>query len=270
MPTSATRRGVRLLALGVAVSLVVALSCSDSDSDTGTDPARDAAGDATGPEQPVIDPGDGGNYEPDVDPADFGGPIDNPYLPLLEGARWVYEGTSDGEAERIEVTVTGETREVMGIEATVVRDTVTAGGELVEDTDDWFAQDADGNVWYLGEDSKEYENGEVVSRAGSWEAGVDGALPGIVMPADPEVGQAYRQEYLAGEAEDLAEVVALDGRDTVAGEEYEDLLVIEEWNPLEPETVEHKSYAAGIGVVVEMVTAGGEGRMELVEFTAGE
>jgi hypothetical protein len=264
-----TRTHARLagpIAAGVVVGLVGLSACGDDSS--GEDAARTGTG-ADGSTTAVVDPGDGGDYEPAVDPADFGGPVDNPYLPFLPGARWVYEGTSDGERERIEVVVTGETREVMGIDAVVVRDTVSVEGEVIEDTYDWFAQDADGNVWYLGEDSKEYEGGEVTSTAGSWEAGVDGALPGIVMPADPAVGQAYRQEYDPGEAEDLAEVLRVDGSDTVAGEPYDGLLVTEEWNPLEPDVVEEKSYARGIGMVLEVTTVGGEGRVELVEFTPG-
>lgn len=215
--------------------------------------------------EPVIDPGDGGAYAPEVDPADFVTAIDHPYLPLVPGTRWVYEGISDGEEERIEVVVTDDRREVMGISAVVVRDTVTVDGELEEDTYDWFAQDRAGNVWYLGEDSREYEDGEVVSTEGSWEAGVGGALPGIVMPADPTPGQAYRQEYLAGEAEDMAEVVRLDGTETVPYGSFTGLLVTREWNPLEPDVVEEKYYAAGVGLVLEVVTAGGEGRVELVE-----
>lgn len=252
------------LLMAVTAGLVALTACGDDAS----------GGDGAEPGSPtettvVIDPGDGGQYEPEVDPADFGGPIDNRYLPLLPGARWVYEGVSDGELEHIEVVVTDERRQVMGIEAVVVRDTVTVDGELAEDTYDWFAQDADGNVWYLGEESTEYEDGEAVSTEGSWEAGVDGALPGIVMPADPTVGQAYRQEYYEGEAEDLGEALALDGSETVSGEAYDELLVTREWNPLEPETVEEKSYADGIGLVLEVVTAGGEGRVELIEFTPG-
>ncbi|HEX6424142.1 MAG TPA: hypothetical protein VFZ79_11725 [Acidimicrobiales bacterium] len=260
-PRARPRRRAWVVA-ALAGGLTVA-ACGDSSAEG---PEASAAPSATAP---VIDPGDGGDYAPDVDPADFGGPIDNPYLPLLPGARWVYEGTSEGEAERIEVVVTGERRRVMGIDAVVVRDTVTVDGELVEDTDDWFAQDADGNVWYLGEASTEYEGGEPVGTEGSWEAGAGGALPGVVMPAEPTVGLAYRQEYDEGEAEDLAEVLALDGRATVSGETYDDLLVTREWNPLEPATVEEKSYAAGTGLVLEVVTAGGEGRVELVEFTPG-
>ena len=104
--------------------------------------------------------------------------IDNPYLPFAPGTRWVYEGESDGEHERTEVVVTDQTREIGGITATVVRDTVRVGGEIAEDTYDWFAQDRDGNVWYLGEDSHEYEDGKATSAAGSWEHGVDGACRG--------------------------------------------------------------------------------------------
>jgi hypothetical protein len=219
--------------------------------------------------EPVIDPGDGGTYVPEVDPADFVDTIDNPYLPLAPGSRWVYEGTSGGETERVEVVVTTDRRVVLGISAVVVRDTVTVDGELAEDTFDWFAQDRSGNVWYLGEDSREYADGEVVSTEGSWEAGVDGAQPGIVMPADPIPGQAYRQEYLEGEAEDMAEVGRLGSTEQVPYGTLTGLLVTKEWTPLEPDVVEEKYYAKGIGLVLEVVTAGGEGRVELVEHAGG-
>ena len=219
--------------------------------------------------EPVIDPGDGGDYSVQIDPAAFGATIDNPWLPLTVGSRWVYEGTEDGEVERIEVVVTDQTRMVMGVAATVVRDTVTVDGELIEDTYDWFAQDLDGNVWYLGEDSKEYEDGEMVSTAGSWEAGVDGALPGIVMMADPQIGQAYRQEYYEGEAEDVAEIARTGVAETVAYGSFDDLLVIREWNPLEPDVVEEKYYAAGIGTVMEMAVEGGTEHVELISYEAG-
>lgn len=216
---------------------------------------------------PVIDPGDGGVYAPVIEPADFVQEITNPYLPLRAGARWVYEGVEDGETERVEVEVTGDRREVMGISAVVVRDTVYEDGELVEDTFDWFAQDVEGNVWYLGEDSREYEDGEVVSTEGSWEAGRDGALPGIVMLAEPSIGEAYRQEYFEGEAEDLGEVLQLGVSETVTAGTFDDLVVIREWNPLEPDVIEDKYHASGVGVVLEVVVEGGDGRVELVEFT---
>ncbi len=146
------------------------------------------AGCGSGGDAPVIDPGDGGEYAPVIDPASFVEEINNPYLPLTPGSRWVYLGEEDGESERVEVEVTDARREVMEVSTVVVRDRVFQDGELVEDTSDWFAQDAEGNVWYFGEDSKELEDGEVVSTEGSWEAGVDGALPGVVMLADPAVG----------------------------------------------------------------------------------
>ncbi|HET6949794.1 MAG TPA: hypothetical protein VFI47_05445 [Acidimicrobiales bacterium] len=263
VPTRTRPPVPRIMAVGICL---VALAACGGDGDADEDAAPGASSTAT---TAVIDPGDGGRYAPAIDPADFGGPIDNPYLPLAPGARWVYEGISDGEAERTEVVVTGERRQVMGIDAVVVRDTVSVEGEVVEDTYDWFAQDSAGNVWYLGEDSREYEGGEVTSTEGSWEAGVDGALPGIVMPADPQVGDAYRQEFYAGEAEDLAEVLRLDASETVAGTTYDRLLVTQEWNPLEPDVVEEKSYAPGIGMVLEATTAGGEGRAELIEHTPG-
>ena len=238
-------------ALGALAVLVVAAGCGDGDGDA----------------EPVIDPGDGGDYAPVIDPADFVDTIDNPYLPLLPGTRWVYEGTEDGETERIEVEVTDERREVMGISAVVVRDTVHEDGELIEDTYDWFAQDVEGNVWYLGEDSREYEDGEQISTEGSWEAGVDGALPGIVMLADPAVGRAYRQEYYEDEAEDLAEVHRLGVSQTVPAGTYDDVVVIREWNPLEPDVVEDKYHAPGVGVVLELKVQGEDGRAELIEFT---
>jgi hypothetical protein len=223
------------------------------------------AGTGSGVPAAVIDPGDGGRYEADLDPVDFVAVIDNPYLPLAPGMRWVYEGVEDDEVERVEVVVTSERKEILGIWAVVVRDTVTIDGDLVEDTYDWFAQDRDGNVWYLGEDTKEYQDGEVVSTGGTWEAGVDDAQAGIVMPADPTVGHAYRQEYYPGEAEDLAEVVRLGESASVPAGEFDDVVVIKEWNPLEPDVVEEKYYAPGVGPILAVVVEGGSGREELVE-----
>lgn len=231
-----------------------------------------AASSAAGPasvSSPVVDPGDGGRYEPDIDPARFVERVDNPYMPLAPGSRWVYEGESDGEPERVEVVVTPDRRQIMGISAVVVRDTVTVGGEVVEDTYDWFAQDRDGNVWYLGEDVKDFEDGKLVSTAGSFEAGVDGAKAGIVMPAAAAVGDTYRQEFYPGEAEDMAEVLEVGATARVRFGTFDDVRVTEEWTPLEPETVEQKSFAPGVGLIRSVVTAGGEGGIELVEFQPG-
>ena len=241
------RRGLRRL-LPVLFSLVPLIAACGGDS---TD-------------EPVIDPGDGGNYAPSLDPARFVRGVDNPFFPLAPGTRWIYE--SEDGSERIEVVVLQETREVIGITATVVRDTVPEDGELIEDTFDWYAQDVDGNVWYLGEDSKEFDAGVFVGTAGSWEAGVDGALPGVIMHGAPRVGVGYRQEYYAGEAEDLAEVRRLDGEATVPYGSFLDLLVIREWNPLDPGVVEDKYYARSIGLVLEVQVRGGNERIELVRF----
>ena len=214
--------------------------------------------------KPVIDAGDGGEYAPQLDPANFTTTIDNPYLPLIPGTRWVYEGGN----ERVEVVVTNETRLVDGIEAVVVHDTAYEDGEMVEDTFDWFAQDLDGNVWYLGEDTAEYENGKIINHAGAWEHGVDGAYAGIVMPAAPEVGDVYRQEFLVGEAEDMFEVVDIAGRASVPFGDYEGLVVTHDWSPLEPDIIEQKYYARGVGLVLAEKIAGGDGREELVSWTA--
>ncbi|MGH3133622.1 MAG: hypothetical protein ACRDNY_07765 [Gaiellaceae bacterium] len=204
----------------------------------------------------------------ELDPADFTSEIDNPWLPLRTGARWVYrESATEGSVQRVEVTVLDQTKVVMGIEVRVVHDVVTEDGELVEDTFDWYAQDAHGNVWYFGEETKEFEDGEVSTTAGSWEAGVDGAQPGVLIPADPEVGVAYRQEYYEGEAEDAAQVLSLDEKVQVPYGGFEGVLMTKDYTPLEPEVLEHKFYARDVGLVLALSISGGSGREELVELT---
>jgi hypothetical protein len=226
-----------------------------------------ACGDGSGEAAaPVIDPGDGGAYQPEIDPASFVTVVDNPYLPLVPGSRRVYQGSEAGE--RIEIEVLAETRQVMGITATVVHDVAYVDGEVEEDTYDWFAQDTEGNVWYLGEDTQEFVDGEPGTRAGSWEAGVDGALPGIVMLAEPTVGRAYRQEFLAGEAEDMGTVIDVGVTIEVAGTTYHDVVVTRDWTPLEPDVIEEKYFAPGIGEILAVKVAGGDGREELIEHSA--
>ena len=227
----------------------------------------DDNGETSPPEETPIKVGDPADYDPQVDPADFVAVIDNPYLPFTPGSRWVYESETDEGLERIEVEVTDEDRTVMGINVTVVRDTVTLDDRVIEDTWDWYAQDGEGNVWYFGEETEEHDEDGSVSTAGSWEAGVDGALPGIIMYADPHVGQAYRQEFYEGEAEDVAEVVRTGEAADVPAGSFDDLVVILEWNPFEPEVLEEKLYAAGVGPVLEQKVRGGDERVELVEHT---
>ena len=148
-------------------------------------------------------------YAPRFDPDNFVRVVDNRFFPLKPGTRFVYFGEEDGEAEKNVTVVTHDRKEILGISAIVVLDQVFVHGELKEKTFDWYAQDKNGNVWYLGEDTKEFEDGKVVSTEGSWEAGVDGAEAGIIMPAHPQVGQHYHQEFFEGEAEDEARVVAV-------------------------------------------------------------
>jgi len=168
------------------------------------------------------------------------------------------------------VTVTDRTKQIAnGVEARVVRDVVSHNGEPVEVTDDWFAQDAAGNIWYLGEKTAEYENGEVTTTAGSFEAGVDEAEAGIVMPADPQDGMTYRQEYYEGEAEDEAEVLSLDEQAEAPFGYFESTLMTKDLVPLEPKVSEHKFYAEGVGLVLALDISGGSGREELISYTEG-
>jgi hypothetical protein len=174
------------------------------------------------------------DYDPDI-PADLGPDVTNPLFPLTPGARFDYEGDTDEGLETIVVEVLPETRNVNGVTARVARDRVFRDGDLIEDTFDWYAQDGDGNVWYLGEDSEEIENGEVVSTEGSWEWGVDGALPGIIMWADPaaHLAEEYRQEFYEGVAEDWAKVLGTDREVRVPAGDFAGCLETEDWNGLE-------------------------------------
>jgi hypothetical protein len=203
-------------------------------------------------------------YSPNIDPANFVTVIDNPYFPLTLGRTWIYEGDGPEGFEHIEVNVTDETREIMGVTVTVVRDTVSINGEVAEDTYDYYAQDKDGNVWYFGEDSKEIANGQVVSTAGSWEAGVDGALPGIIMLADPQVDAEYRQEYYAGEAEDMGKVIETGVSVSLTNVSIENCIKTEDWTPLEPGVMENKTYCPAYGLVLSEGVQGTSGRQELI------
>jgi hypothetical protein len=202
----------------------------------------------------------------ELDPADFTVEIDNRHWPMEPGTRWTYREVDEEGAElTVVVTVTSATKQVAnGITARVVRDTVTEDGSVVEDTLDWYAQDADGNVWYLGEDTAELENGVITSREGAWEAGVDGALPGIAVPADPADDMTYRQEYYAGHAEDNGEVLAVDEQVEVPAGHWGGVLLTKDTNALEPEVLEYKLYAPGVGPVLALGVSGGGGREELV------
>jgi hypothetical protein len=209
----------------------------------------------------------GKKYAPNIDPSEFSASIDHPYFPLAPGSRWVYESDTPEGLELIVVEVTDDTRVVMGVTTVVVHDTVTVDGVVIEDTFDWYAQDTEGNVWYFGEDTREFENGVAVNAEGAWEAGIDGAQPGIVMEADPEVGDRYRQEYYRGEAEDQAKVLSLDASVTVPFGGFGAVLETRDFTRLERRVVEHKFYAKDVGLVQERKVKGGSQLTVLVEHT---
>ena len=239
--------------LTVALVVLAAIGCGGGDGDGDGGPSALPRGDE----------------RVELDPAEFTTRIGNPYWPMAPGSRWVYRETDpDGTEKRVEVTVTHRTKRVAGVRARVVHDVVTQGGALVENTYDWYAQDRAGNVWYLGERTREYANGKVASTEGSWEAGVDGAQAGVVMPAEPRVGMSYRQEQYAGRAEDRARILSLDEQAEVPFGRFRGLLKTEDYTPLEPRNREHKYYAKGIGPVLRTPVGGGSGgREELVRFT---
>lgn len=270
---SSLRRGRQSITLSVAVLMTLALGCG---SRTATAPpsATAAAVNPTAaatiaptaePPTPSASPFafarnpapivEGAPYLQTIDPASFVDGVDNPFFPMVRGATFVFDG-----AEHVEVEVLPDRKTILGVSVTVVRDRVFEDGELIEDTLDWYAQDRQGNVWYFGEQTAEYENGKVTSTTGSWEAGVDGAQPGIVMLAEARAGDEYRQEFYEGEAEDLAAIIAVEGSVTVKAGSWSgaDVLVTEEWTPLEPDVRERKTYARGFGVVEIRTVKGGD------------
>jgi hypothetical protein len=238
-------------ALAVALAVVIGLTANVSASGRGSPLPRGS--------EPV-----------NLNPADFSANIDNRRWPMTVGSRWVYRviDTADGSTKREVIKVTNQTKMIAdGIEARVVSDVVTNRGKPAEVTKDWYAQDSHGNVWYFGEDTVEYVHGRPRDN-GSWEAGVNGALPGIALPAKPKVGMAYREEYSKGEAEDQSRVLALDEQAEVPAGHYKPVLMTEDFSPIEPKVSELKFYAKGSGQAVLAVdVSGGSEREELVKYT---
>ncbi|MGB5755310.1 MAG: hypothetical protein WBM50_00215 [Acidimicrobiales bacterium] len=262
-------RSIQLVAV-VAVIAVAGLAFVGC----GGDDANDAATqpDATsGSESEVFDL-PRGDDPIELDPARFTVEIDNPYWPMEPGSQWTYrEIDEEGSELDVIVTVTTATKDIAnGVTARVVRDSVTEDGVLIEDTFDWYAQDADGTIWYLGEDTAEFEGGEIVSTAGSFEAGVDGALAGIIMPANPVDGMRYRQEYYEGEAEDNGEILSIEEQVDVPAGHYDEVILVKDTITIEPDVLEYKLYARDIGPVLVFGVSGGGGREELVAFGQAE
>ena len=204
-------------------------------------------------------------HPPDVNPDDFTPvqAIDNSYFPLPVGMLFVYTGTKEGVPTHDEICVTPRTKLIEGVQITVVHHLSFAGSslDLVEDTEDWFAQDVFGNVWYFGEDTIELPSG---STEGSWQAGVNDADAGFIMLADPHVGDRYYQEFARNVAEDQAKVLSLDESVTVQGVTYNHVLLTQETSRLDPGIVEHKYYAPGVGFILGVMVKGGDERTELV------
>ena len=203
-----------------------------------------------------------------IDPTRFSAQVDNPWFPLRPGTRYVYTGIKDGQPSRDVVFVTHQTRTIDGVPCVAVQDRLYLRGRLEERTTDWYSQDRQGNVWYLGERTAELDrSGRVTSTEGTWLAGVSGAKPGIYMPAHPTLGQTGRQEYYRGHAEDHFRVIG--SFSTVSPAGAPNAVLTQEWTPLEPGVLDNKLYVRGIGTVLEQTVNGGNERNLLVSVTTG-
>jgi hypothetical protein len=252
----AATRAVLVAATG-ALALSAFAACGDD---------KTSGADSTGDESAASNDLPQGGAPFDIDPADFSADITNPYFPMKPGRRWTYrEVEPDGTVQEVVMIATSDTKKLAnGVTARVVRDTVTLDGAIIEDTLDWYAQDSKGNVWYMGEDTAEFEDGTITSREGAWEAGVDGALPGIAMPANPTEGMTYRQEYYKGHAEDRAEVLSNDEMVESEYGQFDNAVLTKDLVPLEPDVEELKFYVKDVGMVLALKVSGGSGREALV------
>ena len=256
----------------IAVSALVLLGgCgssggSDNASTSGSTSADAPTPESTGPSAlaPVH-----GAYSPQIDPANFVSAVDNRYLPYKPGMRWHFTGVAEnGTTPQVDDEfVTDKTKRILGVDCTVVRDTVTSRGKPVERTFDWYAQDKQGNVWYFGEDARDYKHGQFIKASDSWISGVDGAQPGIAMPADPQPGDAYRQEYYPKHAEDQALVLKGAPAVKVPYASFRQSLTTVERTATEPGVRERKYYALGVGEIKEEVVRGSREQIQLVGFS---
>jgi hypothetical protein len=253
-------KGISRILLAVPAAALALAACG------GGDPSGASTNGASGSPLPQ------GSEPVHLDPADFSTRIDNPYWPMKPGSRWVYREVNPEElsVQDVVVTVTNRTKKIAnGVEARVVRDVVTEKGVPTEVTSDFYAQDKAGNIWYLGERTTEYANGNPKTTAGSFEAGVDGAQPGIALPAKPKPGLTYRQEYYAGQAEDRGEVVSVNEQVEPPFGHFTHALMTKDTNPLEPKVLEFKFYARGVGPVSTVGVSGGSKIEELVGYKPG-
>jgi hypothetical protein len=243
--------------VGIAVLLPVLAGCGSSGDSSS---ATAQSGTSTFPQ----------SSEPaDINPADFTTTIDNPYWPMPVGAVWHVRVTNpEGESLQETITVTDRTKRIAdGVTARVVRDVVYDHGKPKELTDDWYAQDSDGNIWYFGEDTAEIAPDGSRDTSGSFEAGKNGADAGIAMAAHPYVGLTYREEYYKGHAEDRTRVLALGQQVEAPAGHFDDAVLTDDFSPLEPTLSEYKLYAKGVGPVVAVSVSGENEREDLVSYS---
>jgi hypothetical protein len=218
----------------------------------------------------VIRSGAGPGWPHTLHSSDFVARVDNPFFPLKPGSRYRYKGIKDGKHMVDKLHVTHRTKTILGVEATVVHDVILIHGNPREVTDDWYAQDRDGNVWYFGENTKELDaHGHVTTREGSFKAGRDGARAGLFFPSHPQVGQTARQEFYKGHAEDHFKIVDRNAHVSVPYLSTRHAVRTREWTPLEPNVLDNKYYARGVGTVKELAVKGGTERLRLVSFHRG-
>jgi len=251
---------------GIAAALVLGLLgwlASGCGSSNGASSSTSASAAGSAPTlAPIQTP-----YSPKIDPANFVSTVDNPYWPLKPGTTFHYKGIRGKTPQTDNEVVTHQTKQVLGVASTVVRDTVSEHGKPIERTFDWYAQDKYGNVWYMGEDSLELKHGHFITASDSWKGGVNGGEPGIIMPGKPRPGDAYRQEYYPpGQALDQARVLSLNGKVTVPDGSFKGLLVTSEHAPGDPQ-VEQKYYSPGTGEGQETVVKGHHEQFKLVGIT---
>lgn len=197
--------------------------------------------------------GEGEVYTMPFDAANFENPGVNSYFPIKPGMKWEYRELDDeGEEEaKVIFEVTKATKTILGVTCIVIHDQVIEERKVVEDTIDYYATDKFGNVWYFGEDSRDFERGKLVSVDGSWLSGAEGAMPGLYLAAEPKVGMVFQQEVSPGQAEDMAQIEEIGVSVRVKKGKFENCIKVKEWNPLEPGIIEYKYYAPGMGVVLE-------------------
>ncbi len=259
------RRSVYASAAITCIVLLLSACSNGGSSGSGGGSSSSSAGSPapTGPTSttaPSLEP-----YSVRINPSDFTNVVTNPYFKLTPGSTRTYAGNKDGVPLQAVFKVLRQTKTIIGVKCVVVQDTVTLNGSLEEQTLDWFAQDSKGNVWYFGEDSKDYKNGVVVSTTGTWMSGVNGGQPGIVMQAAPTPGPSYIEEYLPGVAEDHAQVVKTSASISVPTGSYTNVVITRNTNPLDPSLLEHKFYASGVGMVYETKHYGGS-HMEIMRL----